>query len=808
MSNWWIDSKVNGGYPHIPNIGNYNLTLPYRSSNGWVLDNGIIAGYPHRFYNELTPPVYSPMVLRVKLDSNFQFAGLIHDLRIEMSLRHVQIGDTVDVFIKNTDDQEVYSTSLTADKSGNFSLLHVIDASKLEAMPVGSYAIETIVRRPGESEASMIATPFAIHEAPRIKITNANPVDIHKPITSENNSVKFDYEIESSEVVERYDFQASINGEPILLSSMRELEIPATTVSGAMSTSTLTLNVTTPILLVSVAHFVRGSTVSASNTFTLTYIIDGVTYPPLGPFPGGTTSNPDAFREFLLPKPVVLNTGTRTITVSSNTTAIRYFQTTARPQVPEFSIAGTGNIHRMKMNYSIVGAASGTAEITLDGDTVPGEYELIANGDAQLSGKVVPINGKSTEGVKVHRALIELGEITQSVSQAANATRYVGVGADNIISAKNITGVTGAQKGDTVNVRLFWGSATIYSHSETLTEDITEYSHTIPASIFAGMTIAREHFIDVSIHRGAFVDTRRLAYTTIARPVPINSNSTMHTLFDLPLSSPRTLTRTLTISNGIGCDVEVKGSIFNILEPTDELISDTMKFDSISASPGIMAFSFADISGLQGGLYDLAYTFEVSHKAHGSFVATISQTSAFTVAYPGVPGISRLSLDFPGRYVGAHRDIAVTSRLFNIVNAVNGGDQRDQLRYELREGSRVIHSFTTGNLVNLANVNHHTIPAINFSGMRPGTYTIAVTSMRGGQDRQTETVQYEAVQPPTLHFVGIDPDELHLPIDPPANIDVELFVNGRGIDRIHGALGLEGTNHAVQIDVSTQKGGS
>ena len=797
MSNWWINDGVLGGYPHIPNIGDYNLTLPFRSNNGWVIDCEKILGYPHRIYRDLEPPIHLPLVLRVELNSSFQFIGLKHVMQIYIFLRHMLLGDTIDVSIINLDEQELYHTKLISESEGHFSLTHDVPASVLEHMPVGLYTVETIVRRYGETESSKAVAALTIHETPRIDIYDVKPQEIIRPITYANNTVLFNYDIISKEVVEQFDFQATLDGLSVSLNSMREFEVMATTVTGTITTSTQTLNVTSPILLTSVAHFVRASTVPSGNTFTLTYTIDGVAYPPIGPFPGGATGNPDTFREFDLPTPVVLNQGARVIQVTSSTNAIRLFQTTVRPQAPEFSIAGTGNIHRMRMKYSVVGATTGTSWIFIDNSVLPESYVISAAGQARIGGRMVPLLGTSLEKVSIQPALIEFGRITQSVSGTTHAIRYVGVGDCNKI---NIEGFEDSLSGDRLRIKLGIGERVLYSHEFVLFEPIEVYSHVIPGEVFNGIVEPGEYIISVSIERGAFVNERKILYTAIQRPIILLQSITSD-LFHLPMNAPQPFEAQWRITGGVGCTFEGSVFIANVIDRDEaKQIIEDLEHEIVYMEHDITT-SFYDISNLIGGLYNVVLRGIITHDVYGAFSFEVSRSNAFTVAYEGVPGISLVSLNYPGRYVGAHRDITVTSRLFNIVTG------SDQLLYELRDGGHLIHSFSTGYLANRSDIHIYSIPAINFANMRPGIFTIVVSSLRDGQVRQTETVQYEAVQPPTLHFVSANPSEMHLPIDPPVDIEVLMFINGRRINSISGRLEIENTTYTSLIEIKNVEGG-
>jgi len=251
---------------------------------------------------------------------------------------------------------------------------------------------------------------------------------------------------------------------------------------------------------------------------------------------------------------------------------------------------------------------------------------------------------------------------------------------------------------------------------------------------------------------------------------------------------------TWRITDGMGCSIQGNADIVNILDTATAIKSSEDIETQADETPSDFVSAFADISDLHGGLYNVILSAIITHEEYGEFAATMTRTHAFTTAYPGVPGISVVSLSFPGRYVGAHINIAVTTRLFNILAG-------DQLRYELREGSHVIHSFTTANLANAATTNIHTIPAMIFVDLRTGMYSVVVTSMREGAVRQSVSVPYEVVQPPTLHFVSIDPNDIVLPIESPMDINASLFVNGRGITSVQGLLELRDTPYTAEINI-------
>ena len=112
VPNWWIASNVLNGYPHIPNIGDYSWAIPYSHSNGWRFDSSILQGYPHIFYREITPPVHLPLVFRVTLNQNFQFISHIHDLQMDVHLRHMQYSeqysDKINIVLRNCSHRKNY----------------------------------------------------------------------------------------------------------------------------------------------------------------------------------------------------------------------------------------------------------------------------------------------------------------------------------------------------------------------------------------------------------------------------------------------------------------------------------------------------------------------------------------------------------------------------------------------------------------------------------------------------------------------------------------------------------------------------
>ena len=764
------------------------------SQGGWRIDptGNIWNGYP--FIHEFNGFPFSDGV-SVSSMSGYLDAGLDSLEVIFFNVVNIFLGDAFVIQILDESNAVLHQqeVSLTTIHSGvNLSIS--IEYDVLEKLCPGFYKIKAFIRR-GLERYLLHMFIFKLFDRV-VGVSNLAPCTITKPVTEANNTVQFDYGI-NTDIRETGAIDATfrIGNYLTKVTNRMIMEVSSTTATGAISLSSMSLNVTTPIRIHSIAHFVRGSTVAAGNSFTITYTINGVQQPPIGPFPGGA-GIADQYYELKLPNPILLERGTRTISFSSSTSAIRLFLTTVRPTVPEFVITGTGNIHRMRMEYIPVVHMQGTACIAIDNHIPLGAYPFEAEGSIMVGQERRKFNEITDKVLVVEPGLIDLGNVTQSVSGRVSATRFIGTGTDNAIVTNNITG---AMSGDTVSINITKGMDVLYENTDELAESTESYAHAIPGTVFESFESIGDYLIIITIQRGGFIDFRYLTYTTIARPELFAAHLSS-ALVDLPMISPHPISASWRLVGGTGCTVKGTASVSNILDETACLVK-SCDFEALVAESNFTFESiFADISSLRGGLFDVVLFVFVEHDVFGAFKTNVANAKALTVAYPGVPGISQLSLDYPGRYVGAHRDIAVTARLFNIVA---GGDQ---LRYELRDGSHVMHSFTTGNLANMAIMNVHSIPAIYFARMKQGVYTIAVSTLRDGQVRQTESIQYEAVQPPTLHFVSINPNELYLPVDPPEDIEVSLFVNGRGIDRIHGVLEIENTSYHAIVDVSTRKG--
>ena len=91
----------------------------------------------------------------------------------------------------------------------------------------------------------------------------------------------------------------------------------------------------------------------------------------------------------------------------------------------------------------------------------------------------------------------------------------------------------------------------------------------------------------------------------------------------------------------------------------------------------------------------------------------------------------------------------------------------------------------------------------NFADLGIGMYSIYIATMRGGMARQTEVIDYEIIKPPTLHFVGIDPNEIHLPLEELLDINISMIVNGREIDSIQGVFELSGSDLKTTVNINT-----
>jgi hypothetical protein len=218
--------------------------------------------------------------------------------------------------------------------------------------------------------------------------------------------------------------------------------------------------------------------------------------------------------------------------------------------------------------------------------------------------------------------------------------------------------------------------------------------------------------------------------------------------------------------------------------------------DDINGNVNITSYDFSsvfsDVSDLTGGLYNSILTFTVSHSVYGSFTSTVTRTSAFTVAYADVPGLALITSNWSGRYTSAATNVTVTSRTYNIVTG-------DRLLYELKSGSVVLYSFTA-DLTNGSTQSSHAIPSTAFADLTIGVYTITVTSIRDGAQKEVRNITYEAVRPPILHFVSINPNRISLPIETPEEIETLWYVDGIGINSIQGTFELINTNYSVSIN--------
>jgi len=765
------------------------------SPTGFRIDTAGIrwGGYPY-IHNYNTPPFKDG----VQLEGTIGYLDTgVGPLSVQFkNVVNIINGDKFAVRFQNSDGVVVLQaeTALSANDSGS-TIEMTINPSDLAALNPGVFLGTAFILRDSDiGQYIPRRFNYFLFDA-LLSIDNINPTAVTKPITAINNAIDFNYKIGADpQTLGIIDTDFKLGNYSALVTNRRLFELtPATTVSNAISSATLTLNVTAPIRVISVAHFVRVSTMSTGSTVNFTYTIDGVTQSTIGPITGGI-GIADRFYEHRLSTPLRLNPGTRTIQFSSSINTIRLFFTTERPPAPsEFTLPGTGNIHRMRMEYIVDGIDSGVQTIYIDNNIPLGSHSVNASGNIVINDEDVVIKDvSSTEVLIVSPGLIDLGDITQSVSRNIAAFRFIGVGVDNAISTSNILG---ALPGDIVSIRMHEGAANLYEYTETLDEPITSYTHTIPANIFAGLDAIQEYSIVISIERGTFIDERVLTYTTVERPV-LTTVSMSSTLVDMPITPPTPINALWRIANGIGCVVQGSAFIVNVLDTADKLL--TSEDIDMNADTALFDFSstFTDISSLNAGLYSVILSATISHDDFGSFVADATRNNAFTMAYSGVPGVSLIELNYPGRYVGAHIDITVTTNTFNIIAG-------DQLSYELRDGNHVIHSFTTANLTNNLLTHSYTIPAINFVNLRTGTYRVMVTSLREGVARQSKEVPYEAVKPPTLHFVNMNPNDIMLPIESPMDIDATLFVNGRGIDSIEGVFRLEDTPYEISINIST-----
>jgi hypothetical protein len=549
----------------------------------------------------------------------------------------------------------------------------------------------------------------------------------------------------------------------------------------------MVINVTSPIWVTSLAWFLRRA--DGANTW-VRYTIDGIQQPSMEII----TSNEGQFFEQKLPAPVLLNVGSRTIQWSCGISGTGIFSTTVRPVRPEFTIT-TATIHRMWMEYVVANGHTGTETIEIDNNIFRGSYPVEIEGSIVAgNGKNIPFTGQSDDILIIEPGLIDLGIVSQSIAGGQqlvrSTTRFVGVGEDNTIL---IDDIFNAQTGDEINIRLHFGATNLYTHTDILSEPVTSHSHTIPASVFTAINTARTQHITVSIKRGTFEDTRVLTYITITRPT-LTTVSMSNTLVDLPMTSPHPIEATWRITNGIDCTVTGNATVRNILDADRVLLTSENMLATAIVTPFDFNSIFTDISELIGGLYNVVLSATVSHAVFGSFTTTINRNNAFTCAYPGVPGISITSSSHSGRYVGAHIDILVSTRMFNIISG-------DQLRYELRSGSSLVHGHTI-NLSTGSTSNTYTIPMGHFANLGIGMYSIMVATMRGGFARQTKTLDFEIIKPPTLHFIGINPDEIHLPIEDFMDINVSMIVNGRGINSIQGVFKLVDTPLTTVVGVN------
>ena len=201
---------------------------------------------------------------------------------------------------------------------------------------------------------------------------------------------------------------------------------------------------------------------------------------------------------------------------------------------------------------------------------------------------------------------------------------------------------------------------------------------------------------------------------------------------------------------------------------------------------------FTDISELSAGLYTVVLTLTVSHSVYGEFTMKPTNTNAFTVAYADVPGLALITSNWSGRYIGTPVNITVTSRTYNVITGA-------QLLYEIKYENIVLYSFTA-NLSNGSTQSSHTISAEQFAELTMGVYSITVTSIRAGVHKEVRAIAYEAVKPPTLHFVKVDPDIINLPLEQPEDVSISFYVDGRGIDSVQGVFELMGTPYVVTLN--------
>ena len=135
--------------------------------------------------------------------------------------------------------------------------------------------------------------------------------------------------------------------------------------------------------------------------------------------------------------------------------------------------------------------------------------------------------------------------------------------------------------------------------------------------------------------------------------------------------------------------------------------------------------------------------------------------------------------------------MTVTSRTYNVIIG-------DQLLYEIKYGNIVLYSFTA-NLSNGSTQSSHTIQAAQFAELTMGMYSITVTSIRAEAHKEVRAIAYEAVKPPTLHFVKANPDIINLPLEQSEDVTVSFYVDGRGIDSVQGEFELMGTPYAATL---------
>jgi hypothetical protein len=713
---------------------------------------------------------------------------------IKGSLQSVTIGftnvinleDDDEFVIQLLDDEDnlLYSDQIILDEESYLSLTLTINAIMLETLNSDTYQIKVFILRDVSQQFCFYEFHYTIFSQPQIVISNIIPNNVTKPISSDNSntSISFDYEIIGDNIKE--------------ISNAFTIDEYTTTVPKLKNSELLIINSTTRSSYLSSASF--NFTVSDLNfnlysfkyrfeqysTYTnpvIEYRIDTV------PVKTGNVSIVGAnnWVEYIASAPVVLTPGAHTIQIAISSGYCYLYSTTTKPTVPGMSIT-SATVYAMEMVYSIANSninSVRTASIILDDNISPDVYPITFESDTIIDGYGQYLfNGTSniSNMLTVVKGLVTLGNIAMDVT-----ARYVSLGVDNDIV---ITGMEDVEDGDILTITITYTTTIYYTFSVELEEGTTTYTHTILADVFNTTlpTTARTYTVTVELARGNYKDQKTLNYSVIAIPI-ISWSSTTPNVISLPALSPTLLSVawSLTGAGATGVSsIEGNAVILGTQFVSENINTTSLSFNSI----------FTDVSTITPGRYGIDLTLTVIHNQYGTLELISNRTNMFTAIYPDVPGIGSVALNYPGRYVGAEVNIVTTANLFNIITG-------DQLLYELKNGSTILYSYTAS-LSNNISVNSHTIPASYFTSLSIGSCSIVVTSIRGGVHKDIMDKTYLVVKPPTLHFVSIDPNEVELPMDAPVALTSLWYINGDGVNKIQGEVGIIDTAYVENIDLT------